>query len=528
MKMPSFLKSKLEFIKMFVNHTPVAYIIMDKNYQIYYINDSFAKLRKLDKASVIGNKCYNISNNGIRCVNCAVAKTLETGEKAFVSRKDILPDNTVRFIDDYAIPLQKNENGETEFILEIMINRTEEMLAKEQRNKDYSEILSILSSLLEAKDAYTAKHSDNVRKLALNLAGALSLTPDEIFEISVAASLHDIGKIEIPDAIINKPDFLTEEEYSKIKEHPITSYNILNGLTSFDNIRAIALQHHERIDGCGYPNGLAGDEISLGAKIIAVADTYDAITTTRSYREARSHEDAMAEIMQAVGSQLDAKVVQTFTSMDFSNLSDVLYDIHLRPNSHQVERILEQPILYSEKPEHFTLDDFNMQQDLLFDEIFKNTPCGYVLMDCSRTVLYASDYFLSFMGLSEDDVLNKTCYTAGGFGPVPCPNCPITKALTTGKPAYIRQEQTTRNGQKTFDLYGVPLIEDEGTMPYVIEIIIDRTEEIKLETARQQDFSKLIQLLKTLATDHQNEISKQTLIDHITDLDKRFHQILGT
>ncbi len=518
-------QSKTALVKMFIDNTPIAYIILDKNYRIHYINESFAKLRKLDMATTIGNKCYNISNGGIRCHNCAIAEALETGQKAFVSRKDVLPDGSVRFIDDYAIPLQLNERGEVEFVLEIMINRTQEMLAREQRNKDYDEILAILTTLLEAKDSYTAAHSDNVRRLSLNLAHAIGLTPDEVFEISVAASLHDIGKVDIPGSIINKPDKLTDEEFATIKSHPVSSFKMLGGLSSFDNIRDIARHHHERVDGRGYPDKLDGELLSLGAKIIAVADTYDAITTTRSYRKALTHEYALEEIQRVAGTQLDKDIVETFVNMDFDNLTDSLYDAVDSDETQQVERVLKKQI---HSVEQQTDSEINAQidQDKLLNEIFNHTPCGYILMDRNRKVLYASDYFLDYMGLTKEDVLDKVCYEAGGIGSKPCENCSIERALISGKTEYMRQEQFTNNGRKIFDLYGIPLVEADGGINLVIEIIIDRTEEVLLERARQQDFKKLIDMLGEIFDKQKDEIDEKKLSGQIVALRKRLNELL--
>lgn len=520
------LNSKSELVKMLIDNTPIAYIIMNRNYDIYYINESFATLRNLDMNAVMGDKCYNISNGGKPCVNCAVAQSLATGEKAFISRKDVLPNGSIKFIDDYAIPLQKNSNGEVEFILEIMINRTPEMLAKEQRNTDYDEILAILASLIEAKDTYTATHSENVRRLSLNLAKTLALPPDDIFEISVAASLHDIGKINIPNAIINKAGALTKQEFDKIKLHPVDSYNILDSLISFDKIREIALRHHERMDGRGYPDGLTGDQIPIGAKIVAVADTYDSITTTRSYRKALSHEYALEEIQRVAGTQLDPAIVDAFLKMDFGNLTYNLYDT-LSTSSHQVERIIEQYAPnYDDKMQTKDIH-FNFDQEKLINEIFEHTPCGYVLIDHTYRVVYASDYFLNYMGLSHENVMNRACYLASGMGSVPCESCPIKKAMISKKTEYIRQEQKTPNGVKIFDLYGVPLTDKNGNCNYFIEIIIDRTKEAMFENARRNDFEKIIELLVKIFEDYTNEIDKEKLSNQISSWRTRLDNLLS-
>ena len=318
-KLKERLKGDLQsdLIRLLIDNSPVAYIILDDQYRIHYINDSFLKLRKLELASTLGKVCYDISNGGKHCRQCAVEQALKTGQKAFIARKDTLSDGSVRFIDDYAIPLGQKGHDGNRYVLEIMVNRSEEMLARERRDAGYDETLSILAQLLEAKDNYTATHSDSVRVLAAKLAQAMNLPPKDIFDISLAASLHDIGKVRIPHSIINKPDKLTDEEFAFIKKHPAVSFDMISDLSGFGSIKNIVRHHHERIDGRGYPDGLTGDQISLGAKITAVADTYDAITSTRSYRKGLSHEYALEEIARVSGAQLDAEVVKAFLNMDF-------------------------------------------------------------------------------------------------------------------------------------------------------------------------------------------------------------------
>ncbi len=517
--------SKTELAKIFIDNTPVAYIILDKDYRIHYINKSFAILRNLDMETTLGDRCYNISNGGVRCPNCAVAEALATGKKAFVSRKDILPDGSVRFIDDYAIPLQMDDGGEVEYVLEIMINRTQEMLARETRNRDYDEILAILTTLLEAKDSYTAQHSDNVRRLSLNLARAMNLPPDKVFEITVAASLHDIGKVHTPDIIINKPGKLTAEEFSVMQKHPVESSRMLEGLSSFEVIKEIALHHHERVDGTGYPDGLSGEEIPLGAKIVAVADTYDAITTTRSYRAAMPHEYALEEIQRAAGTQLDKAVADVFAQMDFEALSDALYGTEEQTQQKPVERVLVQKTGPQDKAPQPLRKKIN--QDQLLQEIFRNTPYGYILMDKNRKVLFASDYFLDYMGLEEAQVLGNVCYEAGGIGSKPCENCSIERALHSGKTEYMRQEQFTGKGRKIFDLYGVPLVEADGSIEYVIEIVMDRTEEALFERARAQDFERLIDMLGEVYEQESGQLAEKKLFDEAKALRKRLNELLA-
>ncbi len=514
-------------IRTLIDNTPVAYIILDDKYRIHYINDNFLKLRKLDTTTTLGELCYNISNRGVPCPQCAVREALKTGENAFVARRDTLPDGTIKFLDDYAIPLFKDDTGKTQYVLEIMVDRSLEMRAREQRDADYDNILRILTDLLDTKDSYTATHSSCVREVAFALARAMGLPHKEVMDIAIAASLHDIGKIRIPNAIINKPSRLTDEEFKLIQQHPISSYEMIAELSSFSNIKNIVRGHHERYDGKGYPDNLPGEILSIGAKIVAVADTYDAMTSTRSYRKALSHEIALEEIKRCSGTQFAPEVVDIFLAMDFDPKKDGDAPVDA-PNT--VSRVLAaegvKQAVAAPPPSLADIRD-TLDFDRFIRAIFDNTPCGYVLMDTKRTVLFASQYFLDYMGLAEEDVLQKCCYDAAGQGAQPCSPCAVERALISGKVEYMQMTQRTNNGWKTFDLFGMPLPGPDGTVEYVIEIIIDRTDEVQLQKKREHDFSRLINMLTKMLDEQDIVQEKQEFSSQIISMREKLNTLLS-
>jgi putative nucleotidyltransferase with HDIG domain len=175
------------------------------------------------------------------------------------------------------------------------------------------EALTQLGGLLEARDAYTHGHSRRVTRHAERIARAMHLPATEVAQVRTAAALHDVGKIHTPREILNKPERLTTEEFAVIKRHPSDGADMLAGIGDAE-ITAMVRHHHERLDGAGYPKGLAGEEIPLGARIIAVADTFDAMTSSRSYRRASSHKKALDVLSREAGSQLDARAVAAFLS----------------------------------------------------------------------------------------------------------------------------------------------------------------------------------------------------------------------
>jgi HD-GYP domain-containing protein (c-di-GMP phosphodiesterase class II) len=174
---------------------------------------------------------------------------------------------------------------------------------------DVRSSIHTLEASLAAFDAYTAEHSRDVVDLALDVGRAIGFTRAGLAELRVAALLHDIGKIRVPDTILNKPGPLTPTEREVIAQHPGFGADVLMRVPRLEPVATLVRYHHERWDGAGYPDGLSANRIPLASRIIAVCDAYSAIISDRSYRPARSHERALAELRDAAGWQFDASVV---------------------------------------------------------------------------------------------------------------------------------------------------------------------------------------------------------------------------
>ncbi|WP_068621173.1 HD domain-containing phosphohydrolase [Paenibacillus tuaregi] len=177
-------------------------------------------------------------------------------------------------------------------------------------SKDISKLMNIVKEV-EKKDRYTYMHSDRVAEYAVKIAKKLKLNKEQLENLSIASVLHDIGKIHIPEEILNKPGRLTPEEFELIKKHPADGAEMIKE-TYYGEIAPIIEQHHERLDGSGYPHGLHGSGILLEARIIAVSDTFDAMTEDRAYRKASDVQTAMSEIRRLSGTHYDETVVDAF------------------------------------------------------------------------------------------------------------------------------------------------------------------------------------------------------------------------
>ena len=169
-----------------------------------------------------------------------------------------------------------------------------------------------LTATVDAKDSYTYGHSERVARIAVELAQEMGLHADELSDIYLAGLLHDVGKIGIRDDVLCKVGPLKPEEYDHIKQHVVIGYRILADLHPIRNLLPAVLYHHERFDGAGYPEGLVGERIPLLARILAVADSYDAMSTQRRYRDALSPKQVEETLMQGAGSQWDPRVVDAF------------------------------------------------------------------------------------------------------------------------------------------------------------------------------------------------------------------------
>jgi len=210
------------------------------------------------------------------------------------------------------------------------IKRINEELSEtnQKLEKAYMESIETLRFTVEAKDPYTKGHSDRVAQYSVLIGKKMGLSEEDQKTLLIGGLFHDIGKIGVPDTILRKPDKLTDEEYSEIKNHPSIGAHILAPATIFKEIIPIVKHHHEKYDGKGYPSQLKGESIPLFARIAAVADTFDAMTSKRTYRDARPIETVIEEIERCKGTQFDPKI------------ADIFLDI-LRTEYHEIEEIQE-------------------------------------------------------------------------------------------------------------------------------------------------------------------------------------------
>lgn len=180
------------------------------------------------------------------------------------------------------------------------------------KNEKTAKYLKILLNIINIKDQYTCKHTKRVVTYAKLISDKLNLNDTDKFKLVCAAYMHDIGKIGIPKQILVKTTPLTNDEWSKIKEHPNIGFEMIKNINIFKNVAPIILHHHERYDGTGYPTGLKGEDIPYLARILTVVDSFDAMTSQRVYNTKKNFEEGKKELIKYSGTQFDPKVITAF------------------------------------------------------------------------------------------------------------------------------------------------------------------------------------------------------------------------
>lgn len=207
----------------------------------------------------------------------------------------------------------KDQTSEIRGLLSLEQHKTSELnKALEEIQVTYNTTLETLSTALDYRDNETEGHSQRVAKYSLEIANVLHLQKDQKETLARGAILHDIGKIGIPDSILLKPARLTDTEWITMRNHTLYGYRMLKDIPFLKEATTIVLHHQEKYDGTGYPQGLKGNDISIGARIFTIADTYDAMTTDRPYRKALSDSYAINEIKRCSGTQFDPEIVDAF------------------------------------------------------------------------------------------------------------------------------------------------------------------------------------------------------------------------
>lgn len=317
--------------RLVLQQTQDGIILSDADGTIMFVNDSAERIRNITRESVIGHSMVDCHKEGSKEKVFRALEYLKTHEGTTISRMvtDVVNgkyyENVYTPVFDETHALQ----GVAVFSRDITERRkAEEAKASYQRAQEiahdtlkeqYQNLMmtsmEMLSNLLEARDLYTNGHSKRVSEISCKLFEEYYGVNERYLDVQWAAKLHDIGKICIPDAIVQKPGKLTSEEYESIKQHSALAADIIRPLDPGSRIWPSIRHHHERYDGKVYPDKLCKEEIPDGARVIAISDAYDAMRSCRPYRSAMLFEESIAEIKRNAGTQFDPKWVEVFLEL---------------------------------------------------------------------------------------------------------------------------------------------------------------------------------------------------------------------
>jgi len=286
----------------FMRQNDVCMILLDIYFEDMHGFDIFSKIKSLpgrDETPVI----FLTSDTDTEIEK----KGIDMGALDFI-RKPFVPEIVTSRV------LRCIENRHHHILIEEEVKVKTSELEKQKKLLETfsSEIINALVSTIDARDTYTKGHSKSVAEYSLILARAVGFNDEELMNLKYMALLHDIGKIGIPDMVLNKPGRLTEAEFNIIKSHTVIGSEILKDVTALEDTYRVARHHHERYDGLGYPDGLKGEDIPLAARIVGIADAFDAMTSDRIYRSALSEETVLRELKKGKETQFDPRLLEVF------------------------------------------------------------------------------------------------------------------------------------------------------------------------------------------------------------------------
>ncbi|MCR4427605.1 MAG: HD domain-containing protein [Firmicutes bacterium] len=322
---------RVDLLEAVLRHMPDGLIIVDEEDRVAWVNPAAETMRHVKASDIIGQDVRECHSAKSRERVDRALQYLHTAGRAPFSRVTV--DHVLgRHFENIYFPL-RDEDGN--YIGSALISRdtTDRSRLEEKataRTKElevrvgelkasahvlFAEAMASLVNALEAKDPYTKEHSMRVRDTVATMAEHSLGISSESADIELAARLHDIGKVAVRDQVLGKPGPLTEEEYQSIKAHSVVGERIIEPIIRLKPVAKLIRHHHERFDGGGYPDGLRGHEIPLGARMLAIADAYDAMRSARPYRSGLAPETAAAEIQKQSGRQFDPELVGLFLEL---------------------------------------------------------------------------------------------------------------------------------------------------------------------------------------------------------------------
>ncbi len=491
-----------------VMETSYPTIIMDKNFKILFMNEPLLRLYEITFEKTFMKDYLGVVTNSeeeFYFVKDVYDKIMELKEPWFIDYEEYHS-----YI--HIFPILSHQTGEVEYFQNVYVvdEKHLELINDHEVdfNNDYVLFAHQLSVLLATKDRYTAQHSSNVSEYAALLGNEVGVEKSELEMLKVAGSLHDIGKISIPNDILNKKDKLTSQEREDIKKHSINSSKILQGLKLHElsnkgKISEVGLYHHERFDGAGYPSGLAGNEIPLAARLITLVDAFDAMTTDRPYKRAMSINDAINEIMDNSGTHFDPYLVHKFVNLDLENEMKKIgeFDESYTDDYTIPENSVD--FLRNNLKEIFSnVDPYDILKNLCDNNIYGLIISEYVSDNtsdngCCLEIMYKSSYFDSIVKNKYIDDNFGMCFRKSSSKR--CGYCQVKNCIAANnKLTSLCKIKNESNMTKYINTLVYPVYDYDKKNNLVIEIVKDNTVEQSYRRDSNEEFFTVTRSLTNL------------------------------
>lgn len=294
-----------------LENLPDALMVIDVDFTVLMVNAAFTRLSCVERSNAIGKKCYDVfPGKFCQTPACPMNRIKDGVEKLrYEADKDSYCYSSISAPGIITAAAYRSPDGALAGMIEIISDMTPLWESREKFRRAMGGVIQAMSLTIEKRYPYTAGHQRRVTKLCRAIAEEMGFSWERTQGLRMAAAIHDLGKILVPAAILNKSGELSEHEMAIIRDHPKAAYDILKDIDFPWPLAETIYQHHERMDGSGYPRGLKGEQILLEARILAVADVVDAVTYFRPYRQSIGLEAALDELKSQRGKQFDAAVV---------------------------------------------------------------------------------------------------------------------------------------------------------------------------------------------------------------------------
>lgn len=304
-----------------------AWLVIDRNYKIIFVNEAFCKLWKIPRKDLIGHSLLQVLFDGNKqdtagAYHGPLIETMATGRE-FPAMEACIGNSRDRSYIWHLVStfLLRDEENQPEYAVGIYVGIDKFKVLEKKLDSMNMDIIRAFCKAIGIRDAYTKQHSEHVATLMVELAEYMKLPAEAVTTAYLTGIVHDVGKIGVPEKILNKPGRLTAEEYEFVKRHSTRGADILTDIPGFGTIAGIVRYHHERFDGLGYPAGLKGEKIPLFSRMMSVCDAYDAMTSARCYREPLTVEQALGELSRCTGTQFDPAISDQFIQFIHSGLA---------------------------------------------------------------------------------------------------------------------------------------------------------------------------------------------------------------